>query len=265
MNFWKRYISFKIGEKEYKSPWELAFESSFNLKGGSVTRASVYNPSDEMIANAEPQGGVSQSIIINAGFEKDYGVCVIGEIFAYTVHGTGVDKILEMHVGDSVAKWSKVKVCRTWQKNIKASAVINDLINMFELDIGKIEAGTDKKYQSGISFNCKLKVALEQMAKETESDFFLRNGRLYFQSKEDDGIKTGVQLTSKTGLLKKPEKIFIGKQEGWKIKSLFNYKIGSGEFISIESSSLTGDSKVVRGRHYYTDKEAYTEMEVVRV
>lgn len=258
MNYWKRHISFRIGTHLFSSPFYMKFNSSFSMKGNSNTYAYLYNPSGETIASVENHGNVYQKIQIDAGYEKDHGVCVIGEIYKSKVTKNGMDRVLEMQISDSAKNWSQLRVSKTWPKDVKASTVINDLANEFLMPIGVIEPGIDKSFAAGVSFNMKLKSAMEYMARETDSSFFIRAGRIYFQSKKSEGIKTGVFLSPATGLIEKPEKC----GNGWKIKSLFNYRIGSGEYISVMSDSFTGDCKVIKGTHSYSDENAFTEMEV---
>ncbi len=265
MNYWKRYIDFTIGLKKYTAPIAMDFKNSFSIKGSDSTTAHIYNPSKETIESVEPKAGLNQTIAIDAGYEDDHGLCVFGEIYEFSVNNTGIDRILEMKIHDSTTKWANTRVSKTWPENTKASTVIKDLTGIFGLDLGKTEVGADKVFPRGVSFNVKLKKALEQMAKETGSDFFLRNSRLYFQSALDKGIKTGVILNEANGLIGRPESRIINNEARWIIKSLFNYKIGPGELIRVESKDFSEDCKVISGNHSYTDAKAYTEMEVVKI
>jgi hypothetical protein len=94
MNFWKRHISFIIGQWEYTVPFILEFSTGFSKRGCSNTNATIYNPSDETIENVEPRGGKNQPIVIDAGYKDDHGVCIIGEIYKYNVITRGTERIL---------------------------------------------------------------------------------------------------------------------------------------------------------------------------
>ncbi len=264
MNYWKRFIKMKIGDKEYKEPLGLTFQSFFNINGGYETTANIYNPSEETIANVAP-GTSLKSITIEAGYENDYGVCIIGEIYNYSVQNNGAETILSLKIGDSTTKWANKLINNTWRKNAKASEMVQDIANALGLDTGKIQVGQDITYSRETSFTTHARKALKQMALETNSHFFVRNGRLYFQPKNDQGVQTGVQLSASSGLLNKPEKINIENTESWKIKSLFNYKIGAAENIQVQSSTFSGTAKVIRGQHFYGIKEGFTQIEVTGV
>jgi hypothetical protein len=269
MNYWKRYICFTIGKRDYQLPYTLTFQSDFSMKGRSNTRAYIFNPSEETIENVAPRKGENQKITIDAGFTNDHGICIIGEIYHYNVSKQGFKRYLELFISDSITQFSGIKISKTWDKGVKASSVINDIVGISGIDPGKIEIKNDKTYERGITFNTHIQRALYQMKKETESDFFLRNGKLYFLPKNDPGIKTGIELSSTTGLLDKPEILAMNKNGKYvfqgSVKSLFNYRVGPGEHINIISEDYNGKCKVIKGNHYFSENEAYTEMEVVQL
>ena len=269
MNYWKRYISFTIGKREYKAPFVLKFNTEFSMKGRGNTRAYIYNPSEETIENVVPRQGENQTIKIDAGYEEDHGICVIGEISSYKVTTSGLERVLELVVSDSATSLSTIKINQSWNKGVKASTVVKDIIARSGIGTGKIETETDKAYPRGLSLNTTLHNALNQMMRDTGSDYFLRNGKLYFQSKKDQGIKTGILLNSATGLIDRPEILAVKKDGKFvnqgSIKSLFNYRIGPSEHIRVESENFTGNCKVIKGSHSFADDEAYTVMEVVQL
>ena len=262
MKYWKRYIAMKIGEREYKAPLTMTFQSYFNISGKYETTANIFNPSEETIANVAPASSL-QNITIEAGYEKDHGVCILGEIYDYSVLSQDSETVLSLKIGDATTNWATKLINKTWAKNSKASQMVEDIANALGLNKGKIQVGEDIAYSRETSFITEARKALKQMALETNSHFFVRNGRLYFQPKTDQGIQTGIQLSASSGLLDKPEKINIENNESWKIKSLFNYKIGAGENIEVQSATFSGTAKVIRGFHNYDIKEGYTEIEVM--
>ena len=67
-------------------------------------------------------------------------------------------------------------------------------------------------------------------------------------------------LSGSTGMIGSPEKTEIEKKEGWKVKSLLNYQITTDTLIQIESKTVKGMFRVVKGRH---TSDWVTEMEVV--
>jgi hypothetical protein len=269
MNYWKRYISFTIGKREYKAPFVLKFNAEFSMKGRGNTRAYIYNPSDETIENVVPRKGENQQIIIDAGYEEDHGICIIGEICSYKVTKAGLERVLEMTISDSATKLSSIKISKTWNRGVKASAVLKDIVSMSGIDSAKIELDNDKIYPRGLSLNTTLHNALNQMMRDTGSDYFLRNGKLYFQPKNDQGIKTGILLSSATGLIDRPEILSVKKDGKYvnqgSVKSLFNYRIGPGEHIRVEAESFRGNCKVTKGSHSFSDDDANTVMEVVQL
>jgi hypothetical protein len=244
----------------------MTFSANFSIQGISRVKAFLYNPSEKTIAAATaPQGGKKQTFIIDAGYEEDHGICITGEIHKAEVKVQGTEKVLEMEIHDSVTDLSNRRVCRSWPRNARASKVVNDLSSLFALKQGKIEVGTDKTYPNGLTLNKKLKDAVKDIARETQSDFFIRDGRFYFISKNNQGLRTGVVLSPAQGLIGSPEVKQTGNRTTLKIKSLFNYKIGAGEHVTLKSDSVKGDFKVLKGSHSYSVENAYTSMEVIRL
>lgn len=272
------YIKFIIGSNSYETPYSLGFEVEFSMEGTNTAKAYIYNPADELITeiiNLE-----NKKVIIDAGFEDDHGVCFSGEIYKVEIKESKLERMLELKICDSFEKWTTKMISTSWPANVTASTVVNELAEQMQIDQGQIEIKVEKKYPRGLTFNTSLKNALQEMARETKSDFFIRDGRLYFLEKDFPGIKTYLQVDASTGLTNGPEILHDNliseeRPEKRKLGMLFNYKLGAGDNFKVKAQksqySKSGNletvneeitAKVLRGKHFFTEADAYTEMEV---
>lgn len=250
-----------IGNRSFTSPpFSIDFSVDFTT-GGKPAQATVklLNPNDETVAACEKQGTQNQNIIINAGYHNDVGNVFLGEIQSHTSKKQGSGRVLEIKAGDKSGLWQSARVSRTWGSGISAVQVMTDILSDLGIQAGKIEPDEPKVYHRGITLNTTLPQAMKQLANDTNSEFYLRNGRAFFQSKSVPGTRTGVLLNSDTGLIGNPEK----SDKKWKLKSLFQYRIQAGELVRVQSRELNSDLKVINGKHKFSDSSSLTEFEAV--
>ena len=246
----KRYCEFNINGRVLASPpFTLEFESEFSINSSTQTKAVMYNPSDETIAACEKKNGNNPLIVIDAGYEEDYGTCVAGEIIKYDVEKK-VDKILTMTIADKTSLWTSATVNKSWKGSISAEDVISNILNELSITPAKIDLGVNKIYSRGISFSgVSLRTAMKRLEKDTKSSFFFKNGLAYFLKEQSASSASVFYLSPASGLLsaKKTDK-------GYTVRSLFLYQIGAGSLVEIDGVDVKGLFKVVSGKSRFSYK-----------
>jgi hypothetical protein len=256
---YKRKCFLTVGFVALQSPpMTIEFENTFSSKGSPQTTVWIYNPSEITIDAAAPLAGENQPCLITAGYGLDVGSVVIGEIFSHKVNKKGTEKILELKIGDITKKYSSARVSKSFGAFATSTEIILSLTAEYGVIVGNIIPGVPKIYPGGMAFHSTLKDALEKMAKEVEADFFFKNGRLYFMPKEFSGNPSGVLITPLTGMLGHAEKTKIG----YKIKNLFEYRIGAGDMVVVQSDDYNGTGKVIKGKHSFKESKAITNFEI---
>lgn len=259
---YKRYCEFNINGRVLAGPpFTLEFETDFSVKSSSQTKAVIYNPSDETIAACEKKKGVYPPIVIDAGYESDFGTCITGEVIKFDV-AKGIDKILTLTVSDKTSLWTSGMVNKSWKGSVSARDVIIQVLSSVGITAAKIDLEVEKIYSRGISFSgVSLRTAMKKLEHDTKSDFFFKNGQAYFLKEKSSSNVSVFYLSPETGLLsaKKTDK-------GYTIQTLFLYKIGPGSLVKVDGDEVQGILKAVSGKHKFSSKnQAATEFEAVKV
>ena len=263
MSFWIRDANLTIGHNKYtlgglNFSFEIPFEDSDEPPVATVT---VTNLSANTRANIKK----NDPVVLNAGYEGDVGCILIGKVTGLKHKQSGTDWTSTITVLPCSDEILGKMINKTYAENIKASAIVRDLLNIFGVEVAKCELSLDKSYPRGRVCRGNLKQVLtEIVVTECKSRFIIRaTGQIYI-TKADDGINNGVTLTTATGLLRSDEekvpipvetelnsqKTGTDRDEDLISRScLLNYRIATAEVVRIQSADLNGKFVVVKGKH----------------
>ena len=263
MRFWIREVYLKAGNKEFTGDkFEIDFRVPFSTnKEPDISEVMIYNLSQNSIASI----GAKAYVILNAGYKGDTGNILTGKIESIFTAWEGMDKVTTIKASDGGIDLREARVSRTYQAGTLASFIMGDLAGILGLEIGEISPKTDIEYRLGKSVSGSVKMALEQLVKETSSKMYVHKGRLYIRD-DKKGTETGFLLNSGTGLIGSPEKIEEEKngQKAIKygVRALLNHKIGTDSIIKVQSRTINGLYRVESGVH---TGDFITEMTVVPI
>lgn len=259
MILFDRQAELIIENKYYKSDEiDIEFNVPFSEKSEpSVSEISIYNLSPDSISSIK-KGAV---VALNAGYKNDIGVIAAGVISSFSTTVDHVDKKTTIKIASAADSWEKKKIQKTYSPGITTKEILEDLIPQFGVSIGEITPAQNITYQKGRSVSGRLKDILMKFSKETGSKFYINNQKVYIR-KQDKGDFSGFILSGETGLLGSPEQMEIDKKTGWKVKCLLNHRITVDTILQIESKTVKGMFRTVKGNH---NSEWITEMEVVAI
>lgn len=261
MAFWIRDATLVIGHNKYSLAglnfsFEIPFEDSDEPP---VATLKVTNLSPNTRANIKK----NDPVILNAGYEGNVGCILIGKAVGLKHKQSNTDWTSTLTVQPCADEILGALINKTYAKNIKASAMVRDLLNIFGVEVAKCELTVDKSYPRGRVCRGNLKQVLtEIVVNECKSRFIIRaTGQLYI-TKEKGGINTGVVLSPDNGLLRSDEeKIAIPLEDDLNSQKtdreedtisrscLLNYRIATAEVVKIQSADLNGKFIVVKGKH----------------
>ncbi len=260
--FYIRVCEMNIGGRSLSyPPFTLEFEISFAVNSVSRVKAKIYNPSVETIQACEKKQNGYAPIIITAGYASDFGTCVTGEIVKHEEKKSGSDNVLELVVSDAAWKWQHAKVNKSWSGKITAENAIYEILNEVGITPAKVELAENKTYERGLSLvGMPLSTVMHNLAKDTKSEFFFRNGQAGFVSPAR-GYGQAFVLTPASGLLDANLTDY-----GAKIKMLFQYKCGPASLLILKNNEAEINFKVRSGKHQFSPTgNAITEVEAVRL
>ena len=254
---YNQVVKLLLGGKEYSNKnIDIDFSVEFsNSPEPNVHEISIWNTSEDTKALIKK----GLPVILTAGYGDDIGSIAVGTVGSFEVVRHEIDNELKLLVGDGIESWLNQTVTRSYKANISALSVVNDLLGSFGLEIGKVSLGANITYTNGISFNTTLNNAIKQVAKDTKSRFYIKNG-VVFLVNESFNVTTGFLLNKDTGLIGTPERMDIDGKEGWKIRCLLNHRLSTDSLLQVQSRSLNGNVKVIKGKH---TSDFISELEVL--
>lgn len=263
MAFWIRAATLTIGSNKYdldgmNFTFDIPFEDSDEPPVATVTVTNLSEHTRNSIKKDDP-------VILNAGYQGDVGCILVGRVVGLKHKQSNVDWTSTLTVQPCAEEILGRLINKTYTENMKASAMVRDLLNIFGVEVARCELSIDQTYPRGRVCRGKLKKVLtEIVVNECKSRFIVRNtGQLYI-TKSGDGINNGIILTPATGLLRADEETIAiqvetdlnsqtageaRKEDTISRSCLLHYGIAAAEVVRVQSSDLNGRFLVVKGRH----------------
>ena len=201
MAFWIRAATLVIGSKKYtlgdmNFSFEVPFEDSDEPP---VATVKVMNLSENTRAGIKKD----DPVILNAGYEGDVGCILVGKVAGLKHKWSNVDWTTTITVQPCADEILGKMINKTYKENTTALVIVQDLLNIFGVEVGKCELSINMSYPRGRVCRGNLKQVLTDIVvSECKSRFIIRTTGQVYITKADDGINNGLTLTTATGLLR---------------------------------------------------------------
>ena len=264
MAFWIRAATLVIGSKKYtlgdmNFSFEVPFEDSDEPP---VATVKVMNLSENTRAGIKKD----DPVILNAGYEGDVGCILVGKVAGLKHKWSNVDWTTTITVQPCADEILGKMINKTYKENTTALVIVQDLPNIFGVEVGKCELSINMSYPRGRVCRGNLKQVLTDIVvSECKSRFIIRTTGQVYITKADDGINNGLTLTTATGLLRADEeKVAIAVETQSNSQKtgedrddddhvsrscLLNYGVATAEVVKIQSADLNGRFLVSKGKH----------------
>lgn len=260
MKSFGRKAIFQILGKEITYPeLYLEFEINFDTTSdGNVGHVRLYNLSSTTIQLFKKD----TPFTLKAGYAEDIGLLLPGVVISASTYFESTNKITEVIIGDNTDAWLSSMVNQTWRAGVNASEIAKDIVKDLPLKTGEIKLNNDISYPKGKTFSTTRKMALEEIAKDTDTKLHVSRGKIYLRP-ESVGSQEVIILNKDTGLISSPQRINDKDEEGYKVQSLLNYRIASDSVLNIESKTINGLYRVSKGSQRLNGNDFITDLEVV--
>lgn len=265
MSFWMRSGTLQIGPFKYSLDqlayeFDVPFEDSEQLMR---TKIKIYNLAESTRNSIRK----NHPVILNAGYEGDIGVIFVGIVADCKSTHQSLEWITEITATEAMEEWLSKKVSKTYREGIDAKSIIQDQLNIFGIEVSRMELAVNKTYPRGRVCSGPVRDILKSViTSDCKSIFMIRHGQIIIRA-PGSGTSMGVLLTPATGLLltnnQNQDKTEItAPQDTQKTRSqkseegkyftrecLLNHRIGPGDEVVIRDSTLNGSFIVKRGGH----------------
>lgn len=280
MRMWLRQAILIIGSNQYtldnmNFKFEVAFEDRAKVSTAKVEINNLAPSTRAAMKKGDP-------IILSAGYKGDVGCIFVGEIADFSHEYGDLDIVTKITAADSMEAWLGTYVNKTYAAGMSASDIIDDLLNIFGVEVATVELAINKQYPGCRVCRGKLKDVLTEIAcSDCQSRLVVRCGQIIINPPAD-GITTGYLLTPETGLLKassssegqstntntkaaNKNRSQQAEEDGTISRScLMNYHIGVADKIVIRDRTINGTYLVKAGTHKGSrDSDWTTTLEVM--
>lgn len=255
-----RRIVFQTDKREIKYPeleieFEIEFSDTSEGNAGHIRFFNLANNTTELLEEGK-------NFLLKAGYIGDVGTILPGIIEKQTTSWEKVDKITLLIVGDNTQAWMNSTINKTWKAGVKSSQIVPDIINETGLTVGDIEIQDDITYEKGKTFSTTCQKALQEIADDTNSKLHSSRGKIYFRPK-NKATQQAIIVNQNTGLLSSPQ---VNKNEEddrtYTVSTLLNYRIETDSLLQIESRTISGNYRVIKGKHMAEGDDFSTQVEV---
>ncbi|UHA71939.1 phage protein [Paenibacillus sp. 481] len=258
-NLFKRRVDVLVGgyrfsNKDLTISFDIQFDDDSEPNESSV---DIYNLSPNTIANIRK----GMYVLVNAGYDRDVGTVLQGEITEVSTSKEQVDRITTIYIKDTSDRYKTV-VKQSYRKGAKASEIIRDLIRIAQLPIGDLQLPEDKVYTSGYVVNGDPITAIRKLAAACGAGTYISHGKLMIRGKGKPADRNVIVLSPSTGMIESPQPHESGKKQGLKIKCLMNHRLLAGSYVKVESEKKSGFFVVKEGRHSAANNQFHTEVQV---
>lgn len=224
-------------------------DMDFDVKFGDedepdVSMVTVYNLSPDSVAHIKP----GQRLTLNAGYDGNLGNILSGHISDIQQGKDSVDHSYKVMVTPENLTTLTKTVNKTYSPGVTAMQIVTELLRESGIESGNITLENNITYENGKIISGSLAKALQDIAKETNSFYFNRNGIIFIVANRYE-LDTGFLLRPDTGLIGSPEVIDIDGQVGYKITCLLNPLFVLGSVFRLESKMVSGLFRVQNGSH----------------
>jgi len=224
-------------------------DMDFDVKFGDenepdVSTVTVYNLSPDSVAHIK----IGQRLTLNAGYDGNLGNILSGSISDIQQGKDSVDHSYKVMVTPENLTLLTKTVNKTYSPGVTAMQIVTELLRESGIESGNVTLENNITYDSGKIISSSLVKALQDIATETNSFYFNRNGIIFIVANRYE-LDTGFLLRPDTGLIGSPEVIDIDGQVGYKITCLLNPLFVLGSVFRLESKMLSGLFRVQTGNH----------------
>ncbi len=218
----------------------------------NIANIKIYNLSKETSSEV---GKVNNKVILRAGYEDETGISNLffGDIKSAIDRKEGVARILEINAYDGYANVQNKNISISFSAGTPVQQVFDNIVDVFGLPLTNPIVNLSGQYVNGYSFVGKAKDALTEVLKRVNKDWTIQNQQLVILSPGETIERTGLLLSSDTGLIDQPEALNDSDEnqletddvpKRWRIKSLLYPQLLPGAEIQVRSNIVNGIFRV---------------------
>jgi hypothetical protein len=215
----------------------------------NTSKIQIYNLSEDTSSKVTVAGN---HITLKAGYQDEaVGTIFFGDVLKGIRCRDGNDFVTELEVMDGRTAVMSGQVSVSYSKDVSVSTVVEAFLNAIGLPFkGQENIPSGEKYSHGYCFIGMAGDGLRDVLNKYGLMYTIQNEMIYILKPGEAADKTGLKLTSETGLISTPQpisdKTAKDNEEAeapnkWKFVTMLFPQLVPGAACKIESSTLNGE------------------------
>jgi len=246
-------VGFEVGTAD-----PVALHISFNVQKVDVSSANtskitLWNLNKAQLSTLNEKDCI---VTLKAGYGPTMPLIFVGAISHVETTIDGADRMTEIEAVDGRIELRDTFVSLSYKGVINTKKIMQDVAQQMGVTITFSYNATFSDYPNGFSFIGAGKAALDKVCAPTGLVWEIQNGILQIKRKNDTMSRQVFVLAPDSGLIGIPKKLTQGAENnaaenstGWEVVYFLNGAIGVGDYVKIESETVTGFFRVHTVEH----------------
>lgn len=195
-------------------------------------------------------------VTLRAGYGSAMPLLFVGAVSHIETTIDGSDRMTEIEAVDGRVELRDTYVSLSYKGKIGTKKIMEDVAGQMGVPVTFSYNAGFSNYPDGFSFIGAAKAALDKLCAPTALIWEIQNGILQIKRKNDTMSREAFVLSPDSGLIDIPRKLTEGAENdadvnktGWEVAYFLNGAIGVGDYVKIESKTVTGFFRVHTVEH----------------
>lgn len=195
-------------------------------------------------------------VTLKAGYGSVMPLIFVGAITRVVTINDGADRMTEMEAIDGRVELRDSFVSLSYKGIVNTKTVMQDVAGQMGLPVTFSYNANFSNYPNGFSYIGAAKTVLDKLCAPTGLIWEIQNGILQIKRKNDTMSREVFLLSPETGLIGIPKRLTEGAENdtdavknGWEVVYFLNGAIGVGDYVKLESETVTGYFRVHTVEH----------------
>ncbi len=235
----------------------VALHINFNVQKADVSSANtskitLWNLSKAQLATLNEKDCV---VTLKAGYGSAIPLIFVGAVSRVETSIDGADRMTEIEAVDGRIELRDTFVSLSYKGVINTKKIMQDVAQQMGVSVTFSYNAAFADYPNGFAFIGAGKAALDKVCAPTGLIWEIQNGILQIKRKGDTMSRQVFVLSPESGLIDIPKRLTqgaendSGESNGWEVVYLLNGAIGVGDYVKIESETVTGFFRVHTVEH----------------
>jgi hypothetical protein len=246
-------VGFEIGEAD-----PVGLHIYFNVQKVDVSTANtskitLWNLNPPHLATLNEKDCI---VTLRAGYGSTMPLIFVGAVSHIETTIDDADRMTTIEAVDGRIELRDTYVSLSYKGKINTKKILEDVAGQMGVPVTFSYNATFADYPDGFSFIGPAKATLDKTCAATSLIWEIQNGILQIKRKNDTMVREVFVVSPDSGLIGIPKKLTEGAENdtdkpknGWEVVYFLNGAIGVGDYVKIESKTVTGYFRVHSVEH----------------